>query len=133
MSKTKDQRKNKQGPQDLTQRMLMDMGQLRLGYMDMAQKVAAMSPIVQQMIVVMVLLEQKGVITNGEIIEKQRELMQPVKPGFHDLSSKVEGGAGDAGQGSGEAVEGQSKAAGETGPANPDSDSDAGVSGGCEV
>lgn len=133
MSNSKEQRKNKQGPQDLTQRMMLDMGQLRLAYMDMAQKIAAMSPIVQQMIVVMVLLEQKGIVTNVEIIEKQRELMQPVKPGFHDLSSKIEGGNRDAGQGSSETEQGTSKKTGEAGSTNPDGDADAGVSDGREV
>lgn len=133
MSKSNQERKNKKRPQDVTARMMMDMGQLRLAYMDMAQKVAAMSPIVQQMIVVMVLLEQKGIITNVEIAEKQQELMQPIEPGFHDLSSKIEGGSGEAGQGSSEAVEGKSQEAGEDGSANPDGDSNEGVSGGCEV
>ena len=127
MSKSEKRGKSKQGPQDLTMRMLKRIENLERVIMEMAEQINAMSPIVQQMIVIMVLLQEKGLITDGEIANKQRELMQPAQPGFHDLTGKVEGRAGEVGPGSGEAVEGKSEAATEIGTADPDGEIDAGV------
>lgn len=128
MPKPKEQRKSKQGPQDLTVRMMMSIDTLERGYADLAQRIQAMSPIVQQMIVTMVLLNEKGVISDGEIAEKQRELMQPIKPGFHDLSDKIERGSGDAGQGSSETRKGPNKDSRKDDTTGTDGDTDPGVS-----
>lgn len=128
MSRSKQERKNKQGPQDLTVRMMMSMENLEHGYADLVRRIQAMSPIVQQMIVTMVLLNEKGVISNDEIAEKQRELMQPIKPGFHDLSDKIEGGSGDAEQESSKTGKGHNKDSRKDDTTGTNGNTDTGVS-----
>lgn len=85
------------------------------------QKVEIVSQLAQQMITTMVILNEKGLITNDEIAEKQRHLMLRVDEQLTGLEDKVEGGAEATEAGTAETSESNSQEGSKTVSSDTDS------------
>lgn len=99
----------------------------------LAQKMEIVSKLTQQMIVTLVILNEKGLVTNVEIAEKQRELMLPIEERITGLADKVSSRAGGTEEGATETVEGNSEEAGDADTTRSNGDKSTGVSESDEV
>ena len=115
---------------DVMQKQLDAYGKV-LGHM--VQKMEMVSKLAQQMITTMVILNEKGLITNDEIAKKQAELMLPIDEQLAGLEDKVSGRASEVEGGSGKAVEGDAKETVNANATNSNSDTGAGASESGEV
>lgn len=140
MSKSKDGKRSSHIPNltkgkeiDANARMIAEVAGMKHLLFQMVQRVEAMAPIVQQMIITMVILKKKGLITNEELREQKQELMQPVEDGIARIKSEVEERNHEIGAGTEETGQSDSTADGETVSGDSDGDSDLGVSGTVEI
>ncbi|MCK5020575.1 MAG: hypothetical protein KAS32_26385 [Candidatus Peribacteraceae bacterium] len=111
-----------QQQQRINVELFQHMDKLNSLIQGMIAKVEVMSGLAQQTIITLLILKEKGFITDAEIEERREQLMQPVGEGISSLGDKVSSGASETETGGEETVDSENEKTGDVGSTDTDGD-----------